>query len=259
MDKVIVTGSEGFIGKALCRKLEKKNVEVIRIDRHLGIEAIGIGDYLDDSVICVFHLAAQTSVFNTELTQIVSDNITSFVEVVRQCNEHNVKLVYASSSTAFDQNTTSLYGLSKRFDEDFAGLYAKNATGVRLHNVYGPEPRQGTLLHALTTREEVILFNNGENIRCFTHIDDATDGLIAAFGYGNRLMNVVNYEPTRIADFANEAAKYNGVRITLIPESRDRDNVQQAVDRNLPTVPLLYRNYCVGLKEFFSHGAGEQG
>ena len=255
MDKVVVTGSEGFIGKALCKKLEsRKNVEVIRIDRHLGIEAKGIGDYLDGDVVGVFHLAAQTSVFNNDLRQIADDNIVTFIDVVEQCNRHNVPLVYASSSTANDGNTTSLYGLSKRFDEQFAALYAKNATGVRLHNVYGSEPRPGTLLHVLMNNPEVTLYNNGENIRCFTHIDDATDGLIAALGYHHQVVNVVNYEPTRIADFSEEVAKYNGVRILYDPHPRERDNVTQDVDRQMFTVPLTYRNYRVGLKSIFEHG-----
>ena len=120
---------------------------MVRIDRHLGIEAKDIGNYLDADVVAVFHLAAQTSVFNDDLRQIAHDNINTFMEVVEQCNKHRIKLVYASSSTANDGNTTSLYGLSKRFDEKFADLYSENATGVRLHNVYGPNPRPGTLLH----------------------------------------------------------------------------------------------------------------
>lgn len=31
--KMIVTGSEGFIGKALCQELKRRDVEVIGIDR----------------------------------------------------------------------------------------------------------------------------------------------------------------------------------------------------------------------------------
>jgi nucleoside-diphosphate-sugar epimerase len=38
-----------------------------------------------------------------------------------------------------------MYGMSKRFNEQFAKAYCPSATGVRLHNVYGREPRQGTL------------------------------------------------------------------------------------------------------------------
>lgn len=254
MNKVVVTGSEGFIGKALCEKLREKNVEVVRVDRHLGIETIGIGDYLDNDVIAVFHLAAQNCVFNGDFAQIVDDNIKTFVEVVSQCNKHNVKLVYASSANACDQNMTSMYGLSKWFDEQFAQMYARNATGVRLYNVYGPEARPGTILHTLSTEDEVTLFNNGENIRCFTYIDDAVAGLIAAYGYNHKLVNVVNNEPTRIADFANEVAKYRDVRIVLNPAKREHDCVLQTVDRDIFTVPLLYRNYCVGLKEVFKYG-----
>ena len=227
---------------------------MIRIDRCLGIEAKSIGDYLDKDVVGVFHLAAQTSVFNNNLHQIAEDNIVTFIEVVEKCNNFNVPLVYASSSTANGSNTTSLYGLSKRFDEQFAGLYANNATGVRLHNVYGPNPRQGTLLYCLLNQRDVNLYNNGENVRCFTHIDDATDGLIAALGHRYPIVNVVNYEPTRVADFAEEVAKYNGVQLFYTKQSRERDNVTQEVDRMMFTIPLSYRNFHVGIKSVFENG-----
>lgn len=253
MKKVVVTGSEGFIGKVLCRKIEALGAEVVRIDRCLGIEALRIGEFLD-GVDAVFHLAAQTSVFNDNLQQIAHDNIATFVEVVEQCNRHGIPLVYASSSTANEGNTTSLYGLSKRFDEEFASIYAKNATGVRLHNVYGPNQRPGTLLHYLMTRDKVTLFNNGENIRCFTYVDDAVDGLIGALECGKPLVNVVNYEPVRIEDFSKEVAKYNGVELIMSPETRDRDNVRQDVDRNMFTIPIRYRNYRVGIQQVFTYG-----
>lgn len=255
MVKIIVTGSEGFVGKALVTKLKKRNdVEVICIDRLIGIEADTIGEYMDDSVMAVFHLAAQTSVFNTDLKQIERDNIATFIEVVDQCNKYNVRLVYASSSTANDGNTTSLYGLSKRFDEEFASMYAKNAIGVRLHNVYGHEQRHGTLLNILMTQPEVTLFNNGQNVRCFTYIDDATDGLIAAYGYTDyrrKIVNVVNFEPITIKAFAEEVQKYNDVKLVLDPNRRERDNVTQSVDGKVFTIPVTYRSYREGLKSIF--------
>jgi len=258
--KIIVTGSEGFVGTALCSKLEKKkDIEVVRIDRKLGIEAAQIGDYLSGDVYAVIHLAAQTSVFNTDLHQIEQDNIATFIEVVQQCNKHNVRLVYASSSTANHGNTTSLYGLSKRFDEEFALLYAKSAIGVRLHNVYGPDPRPGTLLHVLMNNSQVTLFNAGENVRCFTHVDDATDGLIAACGfkdYRRKIVNVVNLEHTRVADFAEEVRKYNNVQLIYDDQCRERDNVTQAVDPKVFTIPLPYRSYREGLKQIFAPNVG---
>ena len=76
MRRMIVTGSEGFIGKALCRELTKRGVEVIGLDRKSGTEATKVCELLKNGGIdCVFHLAAQTSVFNGNLEQIRKDNI----------------------------------------------------------------------------------------------------------------------------------------------------------------------------------------
>ena len=56
MRKMIVTGSEGFIGKALCQELAKRNVEVIGIDRKNGTEASKVCELLKyGDIDCVFH------------------------------------------------------------------------------------------------------------------------------------------------------------------------------------------------------------
>lgn len=80
--KVIITGSEGFIGSALSLALQKRGIQVIGIDRKKGQEAADIAKYMPDDLDAVFHLAAQTSVFNTDLIQIRKDNIDSFMAVV---------------------------------------------------------------------------------------------------------------------------------------------------------------------------------
>ena len=204
-----------------------------------------------DTYACVYHLAAQTSVFNTDLRAIEEDNIRSFMTAVEACNAAGVKLVYASSSTANPQNTTSMYGLSKRFDERFAAIYAKKATGVRLHNVYGPNPRQGTLLYNLLTQGEVTLYNGGLNRRCFTYIDDAVEGLIMASEMEERLVNVVNPEPMSALDFAREVQRYNGVVLCPLEQGRRFDNGLQAVDVSIKSVPLRYTTTAEGIRKVF--------
>lgn len=100
--KVIITGSEGFIGRALSLALQKRSIEVIGIDRKNGQEAADIAKYMPDDLDAVLHLAAQTSVFNKDLIQIRKDNIDAFMAVVDACANHpnKTKLVYASSSTS---------------------------------------------------------------------------------------------------------------------------------------------------------------
>lgn len=43
--KMIVTGSEGFVGKALCHKLKKSGVDLVEIDRKIGIDASSVSEY----------------------------------------------------------------------------------------------------------------------------------------------------------------------------------------------------------------------
>lgn len=46
--KVVITGGEGFIGKALAAALVKRGVEVISIDRKKGVEAKDFFDTVPD-------------------------------------------------------------------------------------------------------------------------------------------------------------------------------------------------------------------
>lgn len=245
--KIIVTGHRGFIGKRLVAALRKRGDEVVGIDRLSGDEASGISAHLT-GVGLVYHLAAQTSVFNRDLGAIERDNIAAFITVCSECAKRGVPLVYASSSTAI--NTTSLYGLSKRFDEDFAALYHPGAVGVRLHNVYGPSPRQGTLLWHLMSDDKVTLYNGGRNLRHFTYIGDAVAGLMAAERLAGReqLANIANPEQTSTLDFARAVAAWNGVRLELNDECRPLDKVVQSIDRGVYTIPLPYKSYIEGVR-----------
>lgn len=251
--KMIVTGSAGFIGKALCHELRKRAVEVIEIDRLTGQEASTISEYLKTGdVMCVYHLAAQTSVFNDDLEQIRKDNIDTFMKVADVCNQYHVKLVYASSSTANPCNTTSMYGISKHFDEQYASIYCKTATGVRLHNVYGPNPRKRTLLWYLLNEGKVELYNYGQNIRCFTYIDDVLEGLIYAVGCNKPLINIANIQPVTVEYFVNLVKRYKNVDIELVEGKRDFDNLEQTVNRSIYLVPLSYTSVEEGIKRIFN-------
>ena len=168
------------------------------------------------------------------------------------CKRNDVKLVYASSSKANPCNTTSLYGISKHFDEEYARLYNPKATGVRLHNVYGPNPRQGTLLWHLTHDNPVKLMNRGHNERHFTYLDDVVEGLIYAYGCSKHLINVANPEKTTIYDFAVAVQAYKPFDIVLVNEKREFDRIAQEVDESIFTVPLPYTSVENGLKTIFN-------
>ena len=249
--RAIVTGSEGFIGKVLCRRLAP-HFEVVRIDTKIGGDAARIEPLLADGGIdVVFHLAAETSVFNDRLDDIERENIHAFMAVATACHRHGVKLVYASSSTANACNTTSMYGMSKRFNEQFAKAYCPSATGVRLHNVYGREPRQGTLLYNLL-HGPCTIYNGGRNVRHFTYIGDAAEALIYAYGCNRQLVNVRNPKSNTVREFCDEVAKYRDLNLDYTDELRPLDNFAQSVDEGIYCVPLHYRDIGQGLALTFA-------
>ena len=192
-ETVIVIGS-GIVARSLSATLSWLGDEVVNIDcnsqeslnRLPGILRLG-------KVSCVYHLEDGTK----------QGSLDAFYYVCDNCKMRGVKLVYASAPVESGLNVA----------ERYAKFYNREATGVRLFNVYGPNPCQGTLLHSLLYGECVKLEHNGEDIRCFTFIDNAVEGLIYASASGDAILNCVNDEPMSVLDFCREMQQiYEQVR-----------------------------------------------
>lgn len=247
----IITGSSGFIGKALIEHLNGSIINIIDlIDKRNGKDVLDLD--VDDygAVDLIIHLAAQTSVFNKNLNAIMRDNIFAFKKVVDFSNYKGAKLIYASSSCSV--NITSLYGISKQFNEEYAKIYANNATGIRFHNVYSKNPREGTLLYNLITQERPIIFNNGNNKRHFTHIDDILDGIIYAIDSNRKVLNIRNPEENTVAEFIEEVGKYFDMsKVVFTDKEKEYDKHQQLVDESIYAVDLKYKSIKDGLMQEF--------
>ena len=124
---------------------------------------------------------------------------------------------------------------------------------MRLHNIYGPDPRQGTLLWHILNDNPVKLVNAGRNVRHFTFISDAVEGFIYAYGSGEKLLNVANPEETSVYDFALEVEKYKPLEIVIDRHKRDFDRKAQTVDESIPTVPLQYVSVAEGIRRCLEH------
>lgn len=153
---------------------------------------------------------------------------------------YNKKLIYASSSTANNSNITSMYGLSKQFNEQFAKIYCPNSVGLRFHNVWSFIPREGTLMWHLLNDKCVSLYNNGNNVRCFTYIDDIITGIIKSFTLTESVYNIVNNEPISTLEFANIVKQKFDIHYKCIPDIRPLDKINQFVNTEIPTIDINY-------------------
>ncbi len=164
--KVLVTGSAGFIGMHLCKRLIAQGHEVVGLDnfnnyysvalkeaRNAELEALHAGFRLERMDLCeksalealfakekfdvVCNLAAQAGV-RYSLTNpdvYVKSNLEGFVNILECCRHFSVpKLVYASSSSVYGGNTKIPFAETDKVDNPVS-LYAatKKANELMAH------------------------------------------------------------------------------------------------------------------------------
>lgn len=127
--KVLVTGSNGFIGKNLISHLsEIENVEIISYDKGDTFDKIV---NLIDEIDFIFHLAGVNRPTNT--SEFYEGNADLTKLIVDLLKDKNIPIIITSSIQAERDND---YGKSKKQAEDIAKNY-KYSYIYRLHNVFG--------------------------------------------------------------------------------------------------------------------------
>ena len=152
--KLIVTGSAGFIGSALCLRLLNLGHEVLGIDNHNDYYSPALkearlsryvnnpryiherADISDQNVIFdifkkykpqrVINMAAQAGVRYSlkNPRSYINSNIVGFLNILEGCRNNNVEhLVYASSSSIYGANTLMPYSVNHNTDHPLS-LYA---------------------------------------------------------------------------------------------------------------------------------------
>lgn len=151
--KYIVTGSHGFIGSHLVRRLGEENCWCIdwKIDRDANRQS----DYPieDGQFDAIFHLAGYIH-DGYPPNEILANNVSSTMRVLEEAKRLKAKVIFASSAGVYADlpsplleegnmdYTASPYATSKRIGEELCQLYSRRcgvpAVALRLFNVYGP-------------------------------------------------------------------------------------------------------------------------
>jgi len=167
---VSVTGSRGFIGQWLVKRLIQDGHEVREWDRHIGRD---IKDWELEGADFVVHLAAMADVRASMLEPELwyANNVTTTTRIQRLCKDARVPLVYASSSCVHAW-WKSPYGTTKKINEETA---LPGQVGLRFTTVYGEGARDSMFIGKLL-RGEIKYATN--HTRDFIHVSDVVDGIM---------------------------------------------------------------------------------
>ncbi|TRX55603.1 NAD-dependent epimerase/dehydratase family protein [Fulvivirga sp. M361] len=211
MKKVIITGGNGFIGRALVQKLllAGYQTEIItkqnqKSDLPVKTHPIGLGDkekikeILNTDVV-VIHLAWSTVPVTSAIDSKndVISNLPDSLNIIEACVENGVSnlLFFSSGGTVYGNpqklpiderhptNPLSPYGIDKLMVEKYILMYSSRFslpfTILRVSNAYGfnyrltkPQGVIGHWVNNLKKGETLELVGEGNTIRDFIHVDD---------------------------------------------------------------------------------------
>lgn len=241
MKRILVTGSEGYIGQHLCSILEKQDVELHKLDffcdsgyRNYAID-IREKDALKNSIPSIYeydaviHLAALVQVGESvkKPTSYYDTNINGTLNLLRYIRTKN--FIFASTGAASAPN--SPYGYSKKCAEDIVKEWAPDKhTIFRFYNVTGSEGFPPTnpdgLMFNLIKSVDSGTFNlygtdyntkDGTCVREYVHVMDICHALIKAIDTPTNDVENLAYNDTRtVKEIVNIFKDVNGVDFQVI-------------------------------------------
>ena len=207
MHKIYITGIAGFIGFHIAEKLAMAGYEIGGVDNFNDYydpelkkarakileDKFSIKTYNHDIEIIpwrhhlenydgVIHLAAHAGVRHSlENPQMYIDtNITGTQRLIYACEEYEIPVVYASSSTV-DSDHLNPYAWSKYVNEKQFETSKLLAAGLRFYTVYGEYGRPDMALHTfadlMSQGKAIDIYNEGDMQRDFTYVGDLVDGI----------------------------------------------------------------------------------
>jgi nucleoside-diphosphate-sugar epimerase len=166
--KALVTGSEGFIGRHLCKALVDHGWTVGGLDLKNG-QDIRTCEF-PDADMC-FHLAARSDARSMLTIEDASHNIMGTIRVLEHYKE---RVVFASSYAIFYPNHS--YAITKLAGHHYCQLY--NARMVRMCNVTGPGGPG--VIEKFRVAETLRIAGKGDQKRVYAPVSRAVAAFIQA-------------------------------------------------------------------------------
>ena len=201
MSSIVISGSNGFLGKHLVSKLsDHKKYKIIKMDRKFGdIACKKTWKKLPKAKILI-HLAAKTFVPDswTNPKEFFKTNILGTMMALEYCRINKSKLIFLSSylygnpdklptNESAKIKIENPYSLTKKTAEEFCQFYSRKyglkVVILRPSNVYGPGQKNFFLIPDIINKlkRKKITMNNIYIKRDLIYVSDLVEAIIKSF------------------------------------------------------------------------------
>ena len=237
MDKILVTGSTGFIGSNVIKKLSDYEV-ITDYDNSERIDLQNTKQVMKlDSVDTVIHLAGKIPWRELSSNEYIDNNMKCTQNILEYCGKKNVKKIIYVSSYVYGQpkycpideehpvNPHTAYAKSKYLAEKECVDYCKrsnlNLIILRPFNVYGESMRSGflisNLINAVKSGKKLNITNK-DSKRDFLHVDDFVDLILKIVDYDSKLeiFNVGSGLSYSFEDIIRKIEKISKIKLDIV-------------------------------------------
>lgn len=209
---IVVTGSAGFIGKVVCRKLKSEGHNVVEIDTAYGQDVVNLNS-LNNINRCdqIIHLAAKSYVPDSFINpyDFYKINIAGTLNVLETARTRDARVIFFSSyiygnalelpvSENHGSNPHNPYAQSKQIGEELCCAYFRDfgvpTTIFRPFNIYGNGQSDNFLIPTILKqiRSGTVNLLDPNPRRDYIHVSDIADAVMCALDNNHMGCEVFN-------------------------------------------------------------------
>jgi nucleoside-diphosphate-sugar epimerase len=268
MNEISVFGSSGFVGSRFCEMYDGK---CLKIDRESDAP-------LSDNILYLISTIDNYNVFDNPYLDIET-NLTKLVSVLEEVKTRRSPVFnFVSSWFVYGKtdnlpvreidpcNPSGFYSITKyaaeRMVESYCQTFGIKYRIMRLSNIIGPNDKKVSkkrgalqyMFNQLKTGETVNLYDEGEPIRDYMHVDDCCRAISLTINRReslNGIVNISNSNPKKIGDLVNYAKDYlkSNSKVVHMP-TPDFHGVVQSKNMYLDNTKLRTMGYVPSMSVY---------
>jgi nucleoside-diphosphate-sugar epimerase len=245
MENILLTGSKGFIGNHITKKLVEKDIKFIEFNEDINI-AENFEAYKNCEISRVLHIAGKTVVSESwkEPAKYYLNNTYGTMNVLEFCRKKNIPLTYVSAyiygipdKIPITEETKPIpnnpYAHSKYLAEQLCEFYydsyGVNVTIIRPFNVYGKGQSKDFLIPMVIEQvlnKDFITIKDLIPKRDYIYVEDLAEALISTFSYSEKfsVFNVASGKSYSVKEIIDIIQNIAGTNKDVISENIIRKN-----------------------------------